>query len=215
MLNALEQAVIRALDVSQWYVADSPQRESLLMKLLQCANEAAGMQLRLSFSMPEGYESAYGLSDPATGTIFVNRALWPACDLLDPLYYFLHELRHGMQAALPELFSVDFALNQRYVIQFDGTGFRMDGDKTVTVHLTGDPSYFTELYLASPCELDANAFAWRCLKAAGAPAELEALRAMWSPRFSFFPEEKAAEEFRKAAHEIERLASAQEQEMTP
>lgn len=214
MLNKLEQAVIRALDVGQWCAADSPQKELLLTNLLQSANETAGMHLRLSFSMPEGYESAYGLSDPPTGTIFVNRALWPSCAPLDPLYYFLHELRHGIQTALPKLFSADFALNRRYVIQFDGTGFRMDGNKVITVHLTGDQAYFTELYLASPCELDANAFAWRCLKAAGAPAKLEALRAMWSPRFCFFPEEKADEEFRKAAHEIERLASAQEQEMT-
>lgn len=75
--------------------------------------------------------------------------------------------------------------------------------------MSGAHSYFTELYLSTPCERDANAFAYRSLKAAEATGHIDALYDKWSPKFLIFREEDALDEFFKAVTEIDHLLKQQ------
>ncbi len=207
MLHTLEQEIIGHLHLDEWQAADHDQKKSIMQGLFQLAKDAFQLDIQLLFSMPFGFEAAYGLADPVTGDIRVNEAKWPACDPIEPLYYFLHELRHAIQSARPELFPRGIEINSRYMIQFDGVGYKVDGDDVITVKLEGSRGYFTDLYLASPSERDANLFAYRCLKAAGASGRLEQIHAMWTPKFHYFTEENAPDEFMKTVSEIERLSN--------
>ena len=207
MLAQFEKDMIAKLDLSKWSAADSNQKKGIMEDLFAFARNVFSLKIKLSFTMPEGFEMAYGLSNPSTGDIHINEALWTSCGSIEALFFFLHEVRHSIQSSHPELFPQEYALNSRYIIQFDGTGYKVENGKITAVHLIGTQDYFTELYLASPCERDANAFAYRCLKAAGADERIDALYRMWSPGFRHFSEEAALDEFIKAAAEIERLSA--------
>lgn len=209
MLAQFEKDMIAKLDLPKWSTADSMQKKSIMEGLFDFARNVFSLKIRLSFTMPEGFEMAYGLSNPSTGDIHINEALWTSCGSIEPLFFFLHELRHSVQASHLALFPQEYALNSRYIIQFDGTGYKVENGTLTSVRLEGTQDYFTELYLASPCERDANAFAYRCLKAAGADTHVDALYHMWSPEYRYFSEESALDEFKKAAAEIERLTAKQ------
>ncbi len=204
MLEVFERNLIAQLNLGAWQIGDSENRKAIMGKLFDFAKAAFDLKPQLYFTMPEGFEQAYGLSNPVTGDIHVNEVIWDQCDPIDPLFYFLHELRHSIQSSNPQLFSEAHQLNCIYLIQFDGTGYKVDGGDIRAVRLEGEQGYFTELYLASPCEQDANAFAYRCLKAAGATERLDELYAMWSPRYVYFTKEEALAEFYKTVSEIDR-----------
>lgn len=209
MLAQFEKDVIAKLDLKAWSKATPAEKKAAMTELFDFAKKVFSLTIRLSFIMPDGFEMAYGLSDPVTGDIHINELRWASCDPIDPLFFFLHELRHSVQASHLALFPQEYALNSRYIIQFDGTGYKVENGTITSVRLEGTQDYFTELYLASPCERDANAFAYRCLKAAGADAHIDALYHMWSPEYRYFSEESALDEFKKAAAEINRLTAKQ------
>lgn len=174
----------------------------LMERIFLPVKETLELLTELCYTMPEGFEQAYGVTDPITGDIHVNEALWADSDPVAPLFYFLHELRHAMQTAHPEWFSRAVQLNARYILQYDGTAYKLEHHEILEVKLSGEQAYFTELYLASPAEMDANAFTYRCLSGVGGQ-KLEALYAMWLPRYTYFSPENAEAEFLKAVREIE------------
>lgn len=206
MLQSFERALMEQLNLAR-YLQD---KQAFLLEVFQFSRSFFDLKNRLRFSMPPGFETAEGLTDPVSGDICLNAALWPGLPWLSPLQTLLHELRHSIQATRPELFPPEIAVNNTHVIQFDGTGYRIRGSEAVTVKLPGAQDYYTELYLASPCERDANAFAHRCLKAAGAGAEADEHYQFWSPRWTHFTEAQATDEFLNAAAEIDRLAAEEE-----
>ena len=193
------------IDLTAWYAAAHEKRKAMLQHIHDQACAAFDLPIRLSFTMPEGYELANGLSDPATGDIRINEALWQQCDPIEPLFFFVHELRHSMQSVHPEDFAAAYALNSRYVLQFDGTAYKFGDHGMQTVQLSGSADYFVELYLASPCERDANTFAYQVLKAAGAKGFIDTLYAIWTPKYTLFAEKDALTEYLKAVAEIDRL----------
>ena len=207
MLKSFEKAIVARLDLARWYRADDRERMEIMRGLFGYAKSVFGFKPELYFTMPAGFEMAKGLSDPITGDIHLNQAQWKDCDPIEPLFYFLHELEHSIQSSHKELFSEAHRINTQYQIQFDGTGYKTVDGEIRAVKLEGKQGYFTELYLASPCERDANSFAYRCLKAAGAEGMIDDLYAMWSPRYTYFSEEEAQELFLKAVAEIDRLVN--------
>lgn len=148
-----------------------------------------GLSCCLSFQMPEGYENAFGLYDPLIQTLFLNQNL-PITSSIHPLYYFLHELRHAIQYSCPELFSQEIRISLPYVVQYDGACFKMGNGRWLSTHLDGEQSWFTELYLSLPYELDANQFALTILSNTTAaqlyPSQLEQLRNLWLPKCRYF-----------------------------
>lgn len=207
MLERFEKNVIAKLDLKEWNSADNARKKAIMSALFEYAGDVFRLKSRLFFTMPKGFEQANGLSDPSTGDIHINESLWASCGPIEPLFFFLHEIRHSIQSSHPELFPKEYEINSHYVIQFDGTGYKVDGDEIEEVKMDGEQGYFTELYLASPCEQDANAFAYRCLKAAGAGSAADALYEMWSPEYRYFRAEDALGEFMKAVERIDRLAA--------
>ena len=212
MLRSFEDALTKKLDLDRWSRGDAAERRAMLTELFDYASAKFSLPMELHFEKPEGADASFALADPMTGNIHVNESRWRTCDPADPLFYFLRELRRAVQSARPDLFPPEIALNERYVIQFDGTCYRVEDDWVSLVKLEGSEDYFTELYLSSPCQTDANDFAHRCLKNAGAGRRADELRAMWAPGFRLFSREQAEEEFLKAVREIDRLLDEDEQE---
>ena len=197
-LLALEQEVTE--QIQSTYV-NTPIK-TVLQRVFQLAKDGLNLNIKLCFTMPEGFEQAYGVTNPVTGDIHVNEALCNPSNPVEPLFYFLHELRHAIQAAHPDWFSKAIQRNARYILQYDGTAYKIEHHEILEVKLPGEQAYFTELYLASPAEVDANAFAYRCLYGVGGET-LEQLYAMWTPEYRYFSREEADSEFLKAVEAIE------------
>lgn len=197
-LLALEQEVTEQIQSTHTNIPI----KTIMQHVFQLAKDGLKLNIKLCFTMPEGFEQAYGVTNPVTGDIHVNEALWDPSNPVEPLFYFLHELRHAIQAAHPDWFSRAIQLNARYILQYDGTAYKIEQHEILEVKLPGEQAYFTELYLASPAEVDANAFAYRCLSGVGGE-KLERLYAMWSPEYRYFSREEADDEFLKAVEAIE------------
>ena len=76
-----------------------------------------------------------------------------------------HELRHALQYLHPERFDGLISRSRLYVIQYDGTCYKLVDGKWKECKLDGSIDYFTELYLGQPYEREANDFAYEKVKA--------------------------------------------------
>ena len=83
------------------------------------------LTLTLSFEMPAGYETAYGTFDAASGTVFIHAAYLKDAPDFEKAFYLFHELRHSSQYLSPERFSSTINRSIQYVIQFDGTCYKV------------------------------------------------------------------------------------------
>ena len=205
-LSDYEKQIAGRLDYPRYISGDAEAKKAIFNEILRFTNEYFGMSTELFFTMPEGFEAAHGLTDPDTGNIRVNEALFDDGAPFLPLFIFLHELRHAIQKARVELFSKEIAVNCSHMIQFDGTGYSVDGDTVTAVKLGGEQEFYTELYLGSPAEMDANKFAYDMLRQVCADEALEDHYRIWTPSYRIIPKERMLEEFMKAAERIDRLA---------
>ena len=141
-----------------------------------------GLDLRLSFGMPAGYETANGTFDPGSNTVFISAEQLGDAPDFEKAFYFYHELRHALQHLRTEQFSEEIRRSLRYVIMYDGTCFRLDGGREWECRLDGGEEVFAGLYLAQPYEADANAYAYeQAKKLCGASEGLDRLYAFWTP----------------------------------
>ena len=141
-----------------------------------------GISVNLSRQMPAGYETAYGTYDVTVNTLFLNTRLLRDAPEYEVLFYLFHELRHGAQYLRPELFEAAVRESRFYVVLFNGTCFRLEGNGWRQVRLEGAEAYFTRAYLSLPYERDANAFAYERVKVlCGDGPELRKLYAFWQP----------------------------------
>ena len=205
-LTDYEKQIAGLLDYPRYISGDAEAKKALMREILRFTNDYFGMGTELYFTMPEGFEAAHGLTDPDTGNIRVNEALFDDGAPFLPLFIFLHELRHAIQKARVELFSKEIAVNCSHMIQFDGTGYYVDGETVITVKLDGEQAFYTELYLGSPAEMDANGFAYRLLRPICDDEALSEHYRIWSPSYTIIPKENMLDEFMKAAKRIDRLA---------
>jgi len=208
-MNEYEKEIVKLVNYSQWLSADDETKKAMMIKILQFTNDYFGMDVELSFTMPEGFEAAYGLTDPETGNIMVNESVFEEEQHFLALFFFLHELRHGIQKARTELFSEEIAINCNHEIQFDGTGYLVDGKEVITVHMDGSQDFFTELYLGSPAEMDANKFAYDILHQVCDDKELDEHYRFWSPSYDIISKDNMLNEFLKACKQIDLLAKEQ------
>ena len=138
--------------------------------------------LSLSFSMPERYGSANGTFDAETGTVFVNAGLLADRPDYEKAFFLFHELRHALQQRCPEQFSELVRRSAQYVIQYDGTCYKLAGGQYLECRLEGSEETFTGLYLGQPYEADANRSAYEQVRRLyGDPDGLEELYSFWMP----------------------------------
>lgn len=141
------------------------------------------VEVRLSFDMPESYETAYGDYDPATKTLYLNRDLLDREPICARLFYLYHESRHASQYQHPERFDPLLVASLRYVVGYDGTCYKQAGEEWQECRLEGGEERFADLYLAQPYERDANRYAYDRVKALlGDSADLKALADLWLPK---------------------------------
>lgn len=75
------------------------------------------------------------------------------------------------------------ARSRLYVIQYDGTCYKLVDGEWKECKLDGSTEHFTELYLGQPYERDANDFAYEKVKELlGDSPELQELHAFWTPK---------------------------------
>ena len=141
-----------------------------------------GLDAKLSFSMPAGYETAHGTFDPESKTVFINAGLLKDAADSEKAFYLFHELRHALQHLRPELFGAAVRRSLQYVITYDGRCFKLVGGRYRECRLEGSEERFSELYLGQPHEADANASAYeQAKKLYGDSEDLRRLYAFWTP----------------------------------
>jgi len=141
-----------------------------------------GLDAKLSFSMPAGYETAYGTFDPESKTVFINAGLLRDAADSEKAFYLFHELRHALQHLRPELFGDAVRRSLQYVITYDGRCFKLVGGRYRECRPEGGEERFRELYLGQPHEADANAFAYeQAKKLCGDSEDLRRRYAFWTP----------------------------------
>lgn len=141
------------------------------------------LELRLSFAMPAGYETAYGTFDVTKKTVFVNAACLRQAPDHEQAFFLFHELRHALQYLRPELFSGAILRSLPYTIQFDGTCWKLVDGKYLTCRLDGGAEVFADVYLGQPYEADANRDAYEQVKRIfGDSDALRTLYAFWTPK---------------------------------
>ena len=141
------------------------------------------LDIHLSYTMPPGYEDAFGTFDITVKTLFLNRALLWSSPEFEALFYFYHELRHAMQYIHPEKFPEPVRDSVSYVILYNGQCFKLVNGQWKSCQLEGDEEYFTLVYENLPYELDANLYARNMVNALlpAYEAEIEALYSAWLP----------------------------------
>ena len=194
------------IDLARWIGLPAEERAGRLPGILAAWQSWCQVTAELRFQMPAGYEAAYGLFRPEENILYLNLAR--ETGPVEQLFYLLHEFRHGVQYGHPEWFPDFLVKSMGYIIQYDGTCYRVDHGQLLEAKLDGERAYFTQLYLCQPYERDANEFAFRSLKAAGeaqgvALEGLDELFAMWSPRFQLFSEREAAAHLEQAYRRID------------
>lgn len=145
--------------------------------------EENSLPINLSFDMPEGYETANGTFDPTVNTLFINKEMLQSQPEYEQMFYLFHELRHALQYLHPESFDELISKSRLYVIQYDGTCYKLVDGEWKECKLDGSIEYFTELYLGQPYERDANDFAYEKVKELlGDSPEPQVLHAYWMPK---------------------------------
>lgn len=145
--------------------------------------KANNLALKLSFDMPEGYETANGMFDFESCTVYINAAVLENCPDYEKLFYFFHELRHASQYLMPEQFDALILKSRLYVIMYNGICYKLENNSWMECRLDGTEEFFTEMYLGQPYEKDANTFAYDKVRSLlGDSIELQKLYAFWMPK---------------------------------
>lgn len=142
-----------------------------------------GLSLLLSFTMPDGYETAFGTFDLNSLTVFINKNLLKDREEFEQAFYLFHELRHALQYTNPQSFNNIINESLSYIIMYDGTCYKKVGDKYYKYKIKGDEEFLKNLYISQPYEMDANEFAYKKVcEVMGFSKELEYLYHRWIPK---------------------------------
>lgn len=162
------------------------------------------LDIELSYSMPEGYENAFGTFDITNKTLFFNDGLIKRGPTHEALFYFYHELRHAMQYIHPQQFDAFVQASLPYVLLYNGICFKLVDGAWKSCRLSGEETYFTLAYESLPYEIDANKYACETVKALlpEYAAEIESLCRSWVPEQTLPPDEVETV-FRRIDQELE------------
>ena len=140
------------------------------------------LSLSLSYTMPRGYETAFGTFDSNSLTVFINKNLLKDREEFEQAFYLFHELRHALQYTNPQSFNNIINESLSYIIMYDGTCYKQVGDKYYKYKINGDEEFLKNLYINQPYEMDANEFAYKKVcEVMGFSKELEQLYRSWIP----------------------------------
>ena len=141
------------------------------------------LELKLSFNMPPGYETANGTFDIEAKTVYINAEYLREAPDYEQAFFLYHELRHAIQYLSPEKFSDAIIRSLPYTIMFDGTCFKLKDGKYLECKLDGGEELFADIYLGQPYEVDANKYAYEMVRMIlGDSEELRMLYDFWMPK---------------------------------
>ena len=92
-----------------------------------------GLSLSLSFTMPDGYETAFGTFDSNSLTVFINKNLLNDREEFGQAFYLFHELRHALQYINPKSFNNIINESLSYIIMYDGTCYKKVGTNIINI----------------------------------------------------------------------------------
>ena len=131
-----------------------------IITLFNKHNDENNLNIKLSFNMPKGYETACGTFDVLKNTLFLNEMYFN--DRLKMLFTLYHELRHAEQYITPQKFDKDISESIKYVILYNGVCYKLIDNSWVECKINHEN--LIDIYLSLPYELDANKFAYNTLK---------------------------------------------------
>ena len=141
------------------------------------------LSLSLSYTMPCGYETAFGTFDLNLQTIFINKNLLKDKEEFEQAFYLFHELRHAVQYINPQSFNDIINESLSYIIMYDGTCYKQVGDKYYKYKIDGDEEFLKNLYVNQPYEVDAKEYAYKKVcEVMRFSKELEHLYHRWIPK---------------------------------
>ena len=145
--------------------------------------EGNKLSLSLSYTMPCGYETAFGTFDSNSLTVFINKNLLKDKEEFEQAFYLFHELRHAWQYTNPQLFNNIINESLSYIIMYDGTCYKKVGDKYYKYKINGDEEFLKNLYISQSYEMNVNEFAYKKVcEVMGFSKELEYLYHRWIPK---------------------------------
>lgn len=133
-------------------------RKQFVENQLKSYKEKWGLDISVSFDMPKGFETAFGMFDVTKNVLFVS--LSSKIDDARFLFTFYHELRHALQYNFPEMFGEEINMTLPFVVHFDGNCYMLKNNKWVHCKIEDENLDFMEIYKSLPYEIDANNFAY-------------------------------------------------------
>ena len=117
---------------------------------IEKSKKECGQECKVCYSLPVGFESAYGMFDVTKNTLFLNDSI----DRSDVrfLWTFFHEYRHFLQYNCPNLFDKSIIESLNYVIHFDGNCYKLVENEWKNCCLKDENLDFVEIYKNLPYE---------------------------------------------------------------
>lgn len=121
---------------------------------------ARGMDIKLSFIAPMGYETSNGTFDICEHMLFLNFEHIKNKPEYEIVFCLFHELRHAEQYLFPEKFGSEIQKSIKYVVLYNGTCYKLLDKKWGECKMNANEWDFVQVYKSLPYELDANEFAY-------------------------------------------------------
>ena len=153
-------------------------RKNFVCNLIQKIENDHKFKINFSFDLPKDFESAFGLFDATKNILYINNS--ENISYVRFIFTFYHELRHFMQYNQKENFDTSIQNSLNYAIHFDGNCFKLKNNKWLNCKIEDKNLNFIEIYKSSPCELDANNFAYEKSKEVLSASQLQELEKIYN-----------------------------------
>ena len=177
--------------ILKWHNANENEKEKIIYAIFNNINQEYDLNVKLETVMPEGYETANGMTDVSKNKVYINLSEAKRDNTIMPLFALVHEMRHVIQYRYKEKFSpllVRVCSMQSCMMDMHINWLMVIG---LNVNYQKVKKYCTELYLMSPNEVDANKFAYEYLLdlVPEWKDELDKVLDFWLPKYKYIKRE--------------------------
>lgn len=137
-------------------------RKSFIKELFNSSLDNLGVDVRLSFDLPDTLRDAFGLFDVTTKTLYIN--VDRNISKVRLIFTFYHEMRHAEQYLNHQKFCASIQESIQYVIHFNGDCYKLINNKWYPGKLIKTDIDYGDIYNSLPYEKDANRYAYKHTK---------------------------------------------------
>ena len=194
--------------ILKWHNTNENEKEKIIYAIFNNINQEYDLNVKLETVMPEGYETANGMTDVSKNKVYINLSEAKRDNTIMPLFALVHEMRHVIQYRYKEKFSPLLVRSMQYAIMYDGHAYKLVDGNWIKCKLPESEEYCTELYLMSPNEVDANKFAYEYLLdlVPEWKDELDKVLDFWLPKYKYIKKENVEFELERIYDYIDKNA---------